>query len=151
MTLFEYENRNPPELHLQQPLRKRGGTVVGHSGRDGARDEVVAVFPRDREDHYFRKYSGYAISEKVLQQVMNRRTETIFIVERDRANRLIEFDPADFVNGTLIAYDPDEDTILEDERAIHDTVDFNDRQRVVAEDKARRSWHRDDCVIKRVA
>ena len=148
MTLFEYEPQNPPQIQLRIPLRKLDGTVVGHAGYDAARDENVAVFPRDRDDHYFRKYTGYAVSERVLEDAMNRNIASLYIVERDRCNRLLEFDPVNFVTGHLIAYSDDEDTIIEDTEAIENHTDFNDRQRVVSEDRCRRVWDRSDVVIK---
>lgn len=148
MTLFEYNDRNPPNLKLSWPLRRYDGVVVGHIGRDAARDEAVSVFPRTKDEHFFRKYRGYAISENVLSDALNEGIDTVYIVERDSRNQLVEFDPADFVNGKRIAYSPEEDTILEDQRAIEEHTEYHDRQRVVPIQQARRIWERTDCVVK---
>ena len=151
MSLFEYENRNAPDIRLTGSLRKpTDGTVVGHVGVDVARDGHCAVFPRDREDHYFRKYSGYGLSETIVEDALDANVYAIYVVERDRCNRLLEFEPLDFATGDRIAYSPEEDTIVEDNAAIEaNSETFSDVQRVVSEDRARRSWRRSDCTIVR--
>lgn len=150
MTLFDYKQRNPPHLQLSSTLRKYDGTIVGHSGTDTARDECVAVFPRERGEHYFRKYGGYAISADILESTETLGIGTVYIVETDRCNNVLEFDHADLVRGTVVGYLPDEDSLIEDPQAIaQDREEFTDVQRVVSTDHARQSWPRKACVIKR--
>lgn len=150
MTLFDYKKRNPPHLQLSSTLRKYDGTIVGHSGTDQARNEAVAVFPRCRDEHYFRKYEGYAISADILENTEALGIETVYIVETDRDNYVREFDHADFVRGTVVAYLPDEDTIVENPaEAFIDDDKLVDPQRVVPDDHARQGWPRENCVIKR--
>lgn len=147
MTLFEYEDQNPPNLRLHSGVPFRG-SVIGHCGYDESRDEGVAVFPRTRDEHYFRKYDGYAISEEVLASLS---VDTIYVVERDCKNNLLEFDPATFDNGERIAYSAREDTIVESADAIEALGhEFDDCQRIARTHDARRLWPRELCTIRRV-
>lgn len=126
-------------------------TVVGRLGFDDA-DRRAAVFPRDPDEHYFRKYEGYAISVPVLRSVYDQGVRVVYIAEQhddDADKRIIEYDIAEFTSGSLIAYSPSENTIVEGETAVEHADDrtFSDKQRVVHDDNARRVWSWDEFEV----
>lgn len=151
-SLYDYAGRNPPEVTLRDLLRHPNDrtSVIGHIGFDGPRDEFAALFPREREEHYYRKFDGYAISEKILREVRARGVSSIYIIEQDNDHQFLEFDPADFYTSSLcVAYSTELDTVVEGEDAVRaaDDTTFADRQRIVPEIQARTTWNREDCVV----
>jgi hypothetical protein len=157
-TLHDYAEVDPPEVTLVQPVfhPDQAKTVIGHTGVDNGRGEAIATFPRNREEggathqkHYFEKYAGYGISERVLDILRGRGVDTVLIVERDADQRVIEYDYAAFASGRPIAYSPEEDSIIEGDAAIEyaDCDVYNDRQRVAPEDEARYIWNRVEVTL----
>ena len=150
-TLYNYTETPAPKTTLVAPIRK-SDTIIGHFGEDAHRGRV-ATFPRNRhgkgeaDQHYFRKYAGYAISEDVLNQVQGMGVKSIFIVERDDS-RVVEYDTAAFLNGEMVAYDPEANTIIEGESRIERNRDgFEDVQYVAPESTANTTWERSEVTI----
>lgn len=152
VSLYDYGNQSPPRVALRQCVRhpENWSTVIGHVAYDERRDEMAALFPREREDHYFRKFNGYALSEEVLQDVRARGVETIYIIEQDNDHQFIEFDPTTFYSSSYcVAYSSELDTTVEGEDALAaaDEETFSDRQRIAPEVEARKTWEREVCGV----
>lgn len=144
MKLSEFEERHLV-LHLDAPIHHPyQQTVVGRMGMDD-KDRRAAAFLREPDEHYFRKYEGYAISVPILDSVFNQGATVVYIAEKHEAKpdrRVFEYDITAFATGQLIAYSPSENTIVEGEAAVKHADDrtFSDKQRVVPDDDARRIW-----------
>jgi len=150
-TLHDYAETPAPNVQLVAPILK-SDILIGHFGEDSHRGRV-ATFPRNRhgkgdaDQHYFRKYAGYAISEDILSRVKGMGVKTVFIIERDDS-RVIEYDTAAFLNGDMVAYDPEANTIIEGENRIErNRSGFEDVQRVAPENTANKSWSRSEVSI----
>lgn len=157
MSLYDFANLRVPSIQLIEPIHhpepSRSG-IIGHVGLEHKRDVHCATFPRNREgdeQHYFRKYQGYAISESILNNLRDREISRVFIVERNGDHSVFEYDPARFFTGTQIAYCPGENSIVEGEKAVAAAKDekFTDRQRVVPTELAVASWDRREVDIHR--
>ena len=159
-SLHDYTEQNAPKLHLTKPvLHPNNNTkVIGHTGVDkvAGSQPRVAAFPRKKEEHWFRGQStsgltGYGISVDVLEQLLHRpnrpRVKRVVIIETDN-DRVIEYDFASFLDGQFVAYSPKlEECVIGEETMRVDSELFNDNQRVVPIEKARRTFERDDVTI----
>ncbi|QIR31221.1 hypothetical protein M1M18_gp079 [Halorubrum virus Serpecor1] len=150
-TLHDYAETPAPKTTLVAPIRK-SDVVIGHFGEDAHRGRIAA-FPRNRhgkgeaDQHYFRKYAGYAISEDILNQVRGMGVNSIFILERDDT-RIVEYDPVAFTDGEVVAYDPEANTIIEGKGRIERNRDgFEDIQYVAPEATAKTTWNRSEVKI----
>lgn len=150
-TLFDYADEEHITFELRGPIFHpyKPGVVIGYIAiknpdPDYPRDQQLgkcALFPRDHDEHYFRKYDGYGLSTATLQHIQYEGARLIHIMEKgdDDGARCIEFDVATFGDAPLIAYSPDRDTIVEGEAAVRASpASFHDAQRVPAIEAARR-------------
>jgi len=140
--LADFMDRGPPDVAFRKPVYhpNKMNTVIGRIGFDEERSESVAGFPRTKDEHYFFKYAGYALSEQVLRRLREEDVGTVYIKETNNG-RVIEYDRAAFHSGTLIAYSPTDETIVEGEAVERASAEFHDRQRVVPVAEARDIWN----------
>lgn len=130
MSLFDFEQAEPPVIvretavHHPDPERSE---VIGWTGTWANGTCYVSI--RSREEHFFRKLEGYAISEGVLATLLARPVQTVFIAEKDTGT-VYEFDRTQFEDGTVLAFDG------------------YDQQRMVPVADARRDWTKDQVTIK---
>ncbi len=138
MSLYDFEEIGPPELHKKGNINHFRRGPVGYLARSEERG-LCYVSRRNREDHgdddkhFFEKLQGYAVSESILKKLSKQerlldqgKVETIIIVEKDREN-VYEFGIAQFNNGHPIEYD--------------------DPQKVVPVDEAKRSWDLNETTL----
>lgn len=119
MNLYDFEEVPPPEVttlramkHPMDPTK-----TAGLLGDDPDRGRVY-VSPRKREEHFFRKHAGYAVSKSILMYLHGQKTWTILILED--GERCLEFDHRQFVRGiTLDHPDYDEQLLVPEEKAKH--------------------------------
>lgn len=126
-----------PELRAEATVShpNKPSTVIGFICRDINKGERVAVMKRNREDHYFRKYSGYAISKSVLEGLEEVGVGGLYILEMD-VDRLLEYTLSDFLHpDEEVVYDTSKGRLIEERKPVHDSVRY-DIQYVVGEDKA---------------
>lgn len=149
MTLHDYTNAPEPMFRgielIKHPIDIL--KVIGFVCRDLRRGETVAVFKRNRREdedgqkHYVEKYGGYAISATSLVDLYERGINTVYVLERNGDERLIEFDIQQFANdATTIVYDTVDNTlspIAADRAKEQDSLDV---QKVVAVSNAKRVW-----------
>lgn len=128
-------NSEPPQLTPSAEITHPNdpSSVIGHlSGEDDA------VLYRRRADHYFRKYGGYAVSQKVINALERVGVESIFIEEQD-TSILLEYGLGQFSSGETIYYDTRENTIVPElagRGGRHESVGRYDAQKVVPESEA---------------
>jgi len=142
-SLAEFSDRDAPRADFRHPVHHptERTSVIGFTGFEWTRGESVAVFTRDPQEHFFRKYDGYAVSVPILEAIFDRGVKTVYIEETTDKGQVFEFDIASFSDAPLIAYSPQSDTIVEGEQAIKQSRgEFHDHQRVVAIEMARRTW-----------
>lgn len=153
--LHDYRNDNPPEIQLSQPIRHPTNrtNVIGHFGRDYARDYTVATFPRRKDEHWFRGDStsgltGYGISQTVLDRLNQKNIDRVLIIEMDN-DRVIDFERVLFGDAKLVAYSPgkNESVIGDDSMRVKDD-EYPDKQRVLPVDAARQTFQRKDVTIQ---
>ncbi|WP_372611567.1 hypothetical protein [Halomonas sp.] len=146
MKLSEFGDRELV-VTCDEPIFHPSGTgIIGKMGYDD-KQRRCAVFFRDADEHYFRKYGGYAVSVGVLTQIHSRGVDTVYIAEQlDDEKRMLEYDIASFMAGTLIAYSPGENSIVEGEQAVQHADDsvYTDKQRVVSDSNTVRVWEWDE-------
>lgn len=112
-TLFDYEEATPPALkptprrELPVPNPRMYGTagVVGLLDRDGS---PAYVSQRIEEDHLFRKYDGYAVSDTILGFLRNRNVRTVIVAVMD-TGYAYEFDLSDFDDHGIPTNEEDDD------------------------------------------
>lgn len=157
MSLYDFVSLPVPRIRLAEPLRHPDSqqTIIGHTGPAENREMTVATFPRNRngetgEKHYFEKYDGYAISQRILFILRERSVERIFIVERNGEHRILEYDPAEFYDGIQIAYSPELNQCIEGGPAFTaaDEREFNDLQRVAPVEKSLAEWDRNEVILR---
>jgi hypothetical protein len=153
MNLYDYSNLTAPRVSLQRQLfhPEQRTKVIGHTGFDTEREEVVAAFPRHPDEHYYQKYGGYALSEQVLEEVAARNTHTVLIVERTEDGTVWEFDTATFSSGAAVVYSREENTTIEGDDAIEAAEredGFSDVQRVAPCAEARTRWAVSEVTIE---
>lgn len=66
------------------------GTVIGQFARCQTRDIYIAVFNRNREEHFFRKYQGYGVSEEIIERLEASDINKLAIREQ-RSKSLLEY------------------------------------------------------------
>ncbi|AGC34314.1 hypothetical protein HSTV2_45 [Halorubrum sodomense tailed virus 2] len=128
-SLFDFEEKDALELILVRPVNHpTGGGLIGWFAHwNGPGNAYLS--PRTKEEHFFRKHEGYAISESILErEIQGNDIETVFIAEDDTAT-MYEYDASDFYGAILLDYD-----------------DY-DRQRCVPIADARRTWDAEDVHI----
>lgn len=120
MTLHDYTDDPEPMFRAQSLIKHPVDIlkVIGFICRDLRRGETVAVFKRNRhgdadsEKHYFEKYEGYAISADVLVDLYDKGIDTVYSLERDGDQRLIEYDIQQYSNAAeTVVYDTIENTL----------------------------------------
>jgi nitroreductase len=120
--------RLAPAAEITHP--NNPSSVIGHLCEDDR-----AVLYRTREDHFFRKQQGYAVSQTVINALERVGIGTIFVHERD-TETLLEYALTQFNEGTTLAYDTRKDTIIGGLAAQNDDTGRYDIQRVVPEEEA---------------
>lgn len=129
-TLFDFEEHDHLELTPMMPVdHPKGGGMVGWFTEWNGQG-MAYLSPRTREEHYFRKYEGYAISISILTVLSAREVQTVFIAEDD-TETMYEFTMDSFRRGLTVTYEE------------------NDPQRVVPTDEARRVWDADEVTLHR--
>lgn len=90
------------KVNLYTPVRVRG-TLVGWIGQteDG---ETCYASHRERQEHYYRKVGGYAVSQVVLDHLTERNINRVFIVETD-TKRVYEYALQTLLDGVPINHD----------------------------------------------
>lgn len=150
-TLHSYGEQSPPNATVESAIpHPDRPTIIGHIGFDEERDERVAMLPRDVEDHYFRKYEGYAVSQSVLDHFAAKLVNKICIVEKNDPRRVIEFERQQFKDGNFVAYDEESNSIVENEDAYRrDQTRYNDPQQVLAVDDAIHVWEKSEVSLSK--
>lgn len=149
-TLQSYGEQSPPNVKVESPIHHPGNrpTIVGHIGYDEERDERVAMLPRDTEEHYFRKFEGYAVSQSILDHFAAKLVDTVCIVEKNGENRVLEFERQQFKDGEFVAYDDDSNTIVENEvEYLNNQHQYSDPQQVVAVDESLYVWDKSEVSL----
>lgn len=150
-SLQEFGDESPPSVRVESTIPHPGNrqTIIGHIGYDEERDERVAMLPRDTDEHYFRKYEGYAVSQSILDHFAAKLVDTVCIVEKNGERRVIEFERQQFKDGQFIAYDPDLNMIVESESSYENrsSGQFNDPQRVLAVDDSLYQWEKSEVSL----
>jgi hypothetical protein len=150
--LYDFSDLKPPNVTVQRQVFHPDDrtNVIGHTGFGKNRQETVATFPRHPDEHLYRKYDGYAVSERVLEEIKDRDCKTIFIIERSPDGYVMEFDFATFWNGKPVAYSRERnDTIEGDDAfmAVEEMEEYNDLQRVAKGSMARVTWSQEQATI----
>lgn len=153
-SIHEFTDEGPPEVSVSQSILHPNDrtSVIGHFGYDKAGGVSVATFPRTRSDHWFRGESssgltGHGLSQSVINRMDNRGVDRVLIIETD-TSRVLEFELVDFLSGTLVAYSPQlNESVVGTDSIRADMSLYDDRQRVVSDDKARRVFDMDDFTI----
>lgn len=144
-TLQSYGDESPPNVKVESTIPHPGGrpTIIGHIGYDEERDERVAMLPRDSEEHYFRKFDGYAISQSILDHFEAKLVDVVCVVETNGERRVIEFERQQFKRGEFVAYDEESNTIVESEKEyLNNQLRYNDPQRVLAVEDSLHIWEK---------
>jgi hypothetical protein len=155
-SLHDYTEDTNPKLLLTEPILHPTNktSVIGHVGFDKGRDVSIATFPRKKSEHWFQGKStsgltGYGISEDVLDRLNNdgQTIERVIVIETDNG-RVIEYERSEFEDAIIVAYAPslNESLIGESLDRVDDEV-YNDRQRVIPVDRARRVFDREEVSI----
>lgn len=106
------------------------------------------MLPREKEEHYFRKYSGYAVSQTVLDHFAAKLVNKVCIVEKNDPKRVIEFERQQFKDGNFVAYDSDSNSIVESEVEYHNNQhQYDDPQQVLAVDDAVHVWKKSEVSL----
>lgn len=148
-TLQSFGDKSPPNVKVESPIRHpERPTIVGHIGFDEERDERMAMFPRDAEEHYFRKYEGYAVSQSILDHFAAKLVDMVCIVEKNGENRVIEFERQQFKGGEFVAYDKESNSIVESEvEYLNNQHKYSDPQQVLAVDDSLHVWEKSEVSI----
>ena len=86
--LFDYEDVDPPVLmpqprrHLPVPAPGMTGTA-GTVGVLGGRGEIAYLSKRTREEHFYLKHRGYAVSDHIIDYLDRKGVKTVLIAEED--------------------------------------------------------------------
>lgn len=151
-TLQDFLDEPAPEIHLKHRLMHpvEADTQIGNVGLDKGRDVEVALFPRTKEEHWFRGESssgltGYGVSEDVLNGLRNSINRVIII---EAEGRVIEYDRAKMEDGTVVAYAPSENkcVIGDEPLQVNDDL-YHDRQRVLPVDESRTVYDREEVTL----
>ena len=129
-SLYDFEDKGSLELILVAPVNHPGGGGligwIAHWNGEGS----AYLSPRTKEEHFFRKFEGYAVSESVLaRHIFGNDIGTVFIAEDDTGT-MYEYDASQFHSGILLDYEG------------------YDTQRCVPVADARRTWDADDVNIE---
>ena len=149
-TLQSFGDTPPPDVKVESaiPHPKNRQSVIGHIGYDEERDERIAMLPRDTEEHYFRKYQGYAVSRSVLEHFKSRNVDKVCIVETNDERRVIEFQLHQFKSGEFVAYDDSSNTIVESEIEFENNrAQYDDPQQVLAVQQSVLVWDKSEISI----
>lgn len=133
-TLFEYEDVAPPtlketprkEIPVPNPRMHGMAGIVGLLTRD---DSLAYVSRRTKEEHRFRKYDGYAVSDQILAFLSERDVATVLIAEMD-TGAVFEYDMVSFT-----------------ESGIRTDEEDGDPQTCVPVSMARREWPRHAALV----
>lgn len=139
-----FGEESPPELTQKGSIKHptQPASIIGYFCWNKDKDKLEALLVRNREEHFFRKYDGYAISESVIEKLTDKGVTDVHILEDDEA--LLTYGVEDYINGERIIYDTREDTIIPSlTNGEEDGVRY-DPQRVVSEEEATK-W--EDFVI----
>lgn len=148
-TLQSYGDKSPPNVKVESTIpHPNRPVIIGHIGYDEERDERVAMLPRDAEEHYFRKYKGYAVSRSILDQFAAKLVDKICIVEKNGENRVFEFERQQFKDGSFVAYDDESNSIVESEvEYLNNQSKYNDPQQVLAVDESLYVWEKSEVSL----
>ncbi|WP_200531569.1 MULTISPECIES: hypothetical protein [unclassified Halorubrum] len=86
--LFDYEDveapilKHQPRRHIRVPAPEMHG-VAGTVGVLRGRDEVAYLSKRTREEHFYRKHRGYAVSDHIIDYLDRKGVNTVLIAEED--------------------------------------------------------------------
>ena len=140
----------PPKIATRTPIHHPldRSSVIGFvcDNLDRCRQDArSALLDRSHEEHYFRKYNGYAVSLQVLDALRSVRVDRVYIREKDN-DRLLEYKLAEFLNdGIVVMYDPEENKLVENPTTIVDSS--LDIQHVLPESEAT-VWELGKCEIE---
>lgn len=148
-SLHQFGDESPPNVKVESEIpHPDRPTIIGHVGFDEERDERVAMLPRDVDEHYFRKYEGYAISHSVLDHLAAKLVNKICIVEKNQSKRVIEYERQQFKEGNFVAYDSESNSIVESEVAyLNNKAQYSDPQQVLAVDDAIHVWEKSEVSL----
>ena len=119
--------------------------VIGYVCHDEVLDHKAAVMNRRRDEHFFVKHDGYAISDRVLDGLESQDVQEVYIHETHRG-RLLEHDLWSFREGELVVYDRHQNTTLRNVSSPRKSARY-DNQRVVPEENAR-VWRTNECELE---
>lgn len=149
-TLHQFGDKSPPNATIETKIShpKDSHSTIGHIGFDEERDEYVAMLPRDTNEHYFRKFKGYAISLSILQYLEGDDVATVCIVETNGENRVIEFERQQFKSGEFVAYDSESNTIVESKSQFRNNKEkYDDPQHVLPVDDSLFIWEKSEVSL----
>lgn len=149
-TLFDFDD-GPDELEVEawSPIYHpyEVDTLIGYIGKERQQNKNVALFQREHEEHWFRKLSGYGLSEDILKRIAPRVESVLFAEQGDGA--VFEFELSAFIDAPVVVYAPGEDeAVIGDAAELRvDEDKFTDKQRVPPAEEARRVWERGDLTV----
>lgn len=103
-TLFDYDEREAPTMKAKprQRVPVPAPDMEGTAGVLGVLDNEKRAYmtPRNRDAHYFRKHQGYAVSDKILNELQRQGVLRVLVRETDTGD-VIEYEVAQFLNDGI--------------------------------------------------